>query len=253
MNPKVSIFIPVYNRVNIVMETINSALNQTYKNIEIIVSDNCSTDGTFELIQEAAKSDDRIKLLKQSKNLGPVINWKACIAAATGAYGKLLFSDDLIAPSCIEKLVPHLQKDVAFVYSPVVCGPEPWSGRNLYANFDSITHINKIGFYQIQLVSNSFFPVSPGAALFHVDDLSKFVLEELPGVDMDFRSTGAGVDQLIYLLCFLDKKRCVYHPELLHFFRAHDGSLSIEDKGGLVSKAYPIAKRWYFSRITKRN
>ena len=58
---KVSILVPVYNREDLIGQTLNSALNQTYKNIEIIVVDNSSTDNTWEVVQSYEKQDSRIK------------------------------------------------------------------------------------------------------------------------------------------------------------------------------------------------
>lgn len=67
--PFVTIGIPVYNEEKFVAETILSALNQTYKNIRIIISDNCSTDRTFEIAAKYAQVDGRIKLIRHEKIL----------------------------------------------------------------------------------------------------------------------------------------------------------------------------------------
>ncbi len=68
--PLVSICIPVYNRVSLIEETINSALNQTYANIEIIINDNQSTDGTWTLINTIAeKHKTKIKVFQNEQNL----------------------------------------------------------------------------------------------------------------------------------------------------------------------------------------
>jgi len=106
-NPLVSILIPVYNREKLISYTIESALNQTYENIEIIVVDNKSTDKTFEILKEYEKKDKRIKLFQNEE--------------ANGGYSKILWSDDLIADTFIEKTLPYLVRyqDVGFVYTPV--------------------------------------------------------------------------------------------------------------------------------------
>ena len=75
-SPLVSILIPVYNRERIVVRALESAINQTYKHIEIICVDNCSTDNTYSVLLEYANRDHRIKVYRQSENLGPVRNWK---------------------------------------------------------------------------------------------------------------------------------------------------------------------------------
>lgn len=94
--PLVSILIPVYNREDMLKRAVDAALNQTYDNIEVIISDNASTDNTWEVCLDYAKKDKRVKVFRNEKNLGPVLNWKCCIDRATGELGKILFSDDAI-------------------------------------------------------------------------------------------------------------------------------------------------------------
>jgi len=93
----VSILIPTYNRKKLVERAINSALKQTYKKIEIIISDNCSTDGTLEYLQELYGNNKNIKIFDNSTNKGSVRNWINCIEKSSGHSSKLLFSDDTIS------------------------------------------------------------------------------------------------------------------------------------------------------------
>jgi glycosyltransferase involved in cell wall biosynthesis len=101
-NPKISIGIPTFNRRDYMLATVQSALEQTYANIEVIVSDNASTDDTWEHLK--AISDPRLKLLHQSANLGMTGNFNATLHAATGDLFLPLSDDDLLAPTAIEKL-----------------------------------------------------------------------------------------------------------------------------------------------------
>lgn len=118
MNKLVSILIPVCNRENLIKETVQSALSQTYKNIEIIVVDNQSTDNTWEVLKKLASKDERIKIFQNNTNIGPVRNWKRCIDEANGEYGKILWSDNLIANEFLEKTVPYLEdENVGFVFT----------------------------------------------------------------------------------------------------------------------------------------
>ena len=79
----VSILVPVYNRENLIEETVNSGLSQTYENIEIIIVDNQSTDGTWKILEKLASQDKRIKIFQNNTNIGPVRNWKRCIDEAS--------------------------------------------------------------------------------------------------------------------------------------------------------------------------
>src|SRR4030067_1594973 len=106
--PKVSILIPVYNRANMVGGCIQSALEQTYQDIEVVVVDNDSTDGTWEICKALSEKDSRLRVFKNDTNIGPVGNWKKCIDSARGAYGKILFSDELLSKDYVEKARPLL-------------------------------------------------------------------------------------------------------------------------------------------------
>ena len=99
----VSICIPVYNGELYIYKTLNSALNQTYKNIEIIIFDDCSTDNSAEIIKTF--DDCRITYHLNDKNYGAFLNFQKCIEACNGEFIKLLNHDDLLRPNAIEKQV----------------------------------------------------------------------------------------------------------------------------------------------------
>lgn len=99
--PLISIGIPTYNRADIFLrQALNSALSQTYPNIEIIVSDNCSTDNTEEIVK--SYNDPRIRYFKQKVNIGSVPNSNFCLEQAMGDYYMLHHDDDLLDPDMIE-------------------------------------------------------------------------------------------------------------------------------------------------------
>ena len=113
---KVSIVIPVYNEVRFINACINSLLSQSYKNTKITVLDNCSTDGTTELIK--AQYSNSLTHVVHSKNLGPEKNFDLCINYASGEYTCIYHSDDEYDPYIVEKQVNFLEnnKDVAAVF-----------------------------------------------------------------------------------------------------------------------------------------
>ena len=99
--PLVTIAIPTYNRAdNYLRHSLNAALNQTYSNIEIIVSDNCSTDNTEILVKSF--NDQRIRYFKHKKNIGANNNFNFCLDQARGEYFLLFQDDDLIDNDFIE-------------------------------------------------------------------------------------------------------------------------------------------------------
>jgi glycosyltransferase involved in cell wall biosynthesis len=100
---KVTIGIPTLNRARYLQLALESALRQTHANLEIVVSNNASTDATATLL--ATCTDPRVKQLQQATRLSMVDNWNACLHAATGEYFLLLSDDDLLEPQAIEKMV----------------------------------------------------------------------------------------------------------------------------------------------------
>lgn len=108
MSSKVTIAIPTFNRVGYLRTSVDSALAQTYPNLEIVISDNCSTDGTADYL--ATLDDPRIVVLRQPRNLGMIGNWNECLRRATGEYFLLLSDDDLLEPQAIERLVSAIER-----------------------------------------------------------------------------------------------------------------------------------------------
>lgn len=106
MEPLVSVCIPAYNNAAYIKETVDSILNQTYRNIELVICDDKSTDNTAEVIESIA--DDRVKLYKNEKNLGMSGNWNNCLKKCTGEFIKLVCADDMLAEDCLEKEVGAL-------------------------------------------------------------------------------------------------------------------------------------------------
>lgn len=100
-DPTVTIAIPTYNRAdNYLKQALMSALNQTYANIDLIVSDNCSTDSTETLV--GSFNDPRIRYFRQSKNIGANNNFNFCLKQAKGDYFLFLLDDDLIDRDFVE-------------------------------------------------------------------------------------------------------------------------------------------------------
>jgi glycosyltransferase involved in cell wall biosynthesis len=245
-NCLVSILIPVYNRDLIIAETIQSALDQTYKNIEVVIVDNASIDNSWEVIQSFSKKDSRIKAFRNKTNIGPVRNWLRCVEEAAGEYGKILWSDDLVAPNYIEKTLPLFNKDVGFVYSGanIFTNNNPLEGETSYllpktGHFLSSMYIKKAIF-------DKGVPVSPGCAIFRMYDIRKNLWLNVPNkVNSDFSMHAIGNDLLLFLLTARDYKYFGHIAEPLTFFRVHKGSISINSKGGKLSLHYSLVKAYF--------
>ena len=99
--PKVSICIPTHNRVHLLNFAIESALNQTYKDFEIIICDDGSQDGTPKLISQY--TDKRIRYIRHSQNIGKSNNMRSGFAAATGNYFIKFDDDDRLTPDFLAR------------------------------------------------------------------------------------------------------------------------------------------------------
>ena len=107
MSPLVSVCIPAYNSARHIGETVASILAQTHADLELIVVDDCSTDGTADVV--AGFDDPRLSLVRNDRNLGPVDNWNKALHACTGEFVKLVCSDDFLYESCLATQVSALE------------------------------------------------------------------------------------------------------------------------------------------------
>ncbi|QIZ52424.1 glycosyltransferase [Dickeya zeae] len=121
-SPLISIGIPAYNHAAFIKETIESALNQSIKNIEIIIVDDASTDDTAKIASAYVGKDPRVKFIQNEKNLGPAKTTEILLANAEGKYFSPVPSDDFLAPDKYEKLLKVIEADpeMAFVFNDVI-------------------------------------------------------------------------------------------------------------------------------------
>lgn len=114
----VSIITSVYNSEKFIGRAIESVLAQTYENWEMIVTDDCSTDGGAEIVERYAAADPRIKLLRMTENGGPGRCRNNSIQNANGRYIAILDSDDKWLPDKLEKQLRLMrEKDCGMVHS----------------------------------------------------------------------------------------------------------------------------------------
>ncbi|MFC4606085.1 glycosyltransferase family 2 protein [Rhodococcus kronopolitis] len=104
MTPRVSVVVPAYNNADYLAETIDSILNQTFEDFELIIADHSSTDGTMAVMQRYA-DDPRVQLLTTEAGGGAKRNWDRVSKAATGELLKLVCGDDTIYPTCLAEQV----------------------------------------------------------------------------------------------------------------------------------------------------
>ena len=247
--PKVSVLIPVYNRQNLIEATVKSALDQTYQHTEIVIVDNKSTDNTWKILQALAQTDDRIKIYQNETNIGPVRNWLRCINEATAEYAKILWSDDLIAPTFLEKTIPFLNdKKVGFVFTRA----EIFKDNITEPHKIPLYRIGKTGLYPSEkyieksLLFEGVYPASGACALFRLNDLKKNTLADIPNkVASDFAMHAIGNDLLMFALTAKDYPNFAFLDECLAYFRDHNDSITIASERGKIHLHYALAAAYF--------
>jgi predicted O-linked N-acetylglucosamine transferase (SPINDLY family)/glycosyltransferase involved in cell wall biosynthesis len=253
-SPLVTIHIPTYNRKALLIPCIESALAQTFTDIEVVIVDNASIDGAWEVCQEFAARDPRVRIFQNETNVGPGFNGLRCIAESRGQYAKVLFSDDLLSPDFLEKTLPLIKNpEVGFVFTAAEIGRKPGAGSINYKIGDQPGTMSSEEFiYYSIFQQGKIVPNSPAAGLFRLADMRQSVLMKIPSPEMnDYHEHGMGVDLLHYLIVAQKYPLVAYVPEPLAFFRAHDDSETISSLATRPEKwwfGYQQAKIWFANR-----
>jgi hypothetical protein len=117
--PRVSLGLPVHNGGELLESAIQSVLSQTFRELELIISDNASDDGTESLCRRIADQDPRVRYYRSPTNIGAAANHNRVVELARGEYFKWVADDDLIEPTFVERCVAVLDADHAGRY--VLC------------------------------------------------------------------------------------------------------------------------------------
>jgi len=229
----VSVLIPVYNRELYIEQCVESALAQTWGNLEVVIVDNFSTDRTWEICQSLALRDGRVRIFRNDRNIGPAANWKRCAEEARGELAKLLFSDDMIKPTFLQETVPFLDHPAVGL---VVTGVDI-DGQTEYAGHCRSGRISRWTYLRTMMF-NGRMPLSPGATLMRTKDLRRNLFA-------GFGRHGIGPDLLLLLLTAVSHASIAYIAEPLAIFRDHPGSISRVRKPQLA-RGYAYARFWFW-------
>ena len=110
MNEKVSVIMSVYNSEQTLVNSIESIINQTYSNLEILICDDCSTDDSLKILETYESQDKRIQIIKNKENIGLTKSLNKLINKATGKYIARQDADDVSLEYRIETLISVLKK-----------------------------------------------------------------------------------------------------------------------------------------------
>jgi GT2 family glycosyltransferase len=107
--PLVSVGIPTFNRAESLRRAAASALGQTHRRLEVVISDNASTDATIDACRELAAADPRVRVLRHPVNRGPIANFNAVLDELSGEYAMLLADDDWLDADYVERCLGELR------------------------------------------------------------------------------------------------------------------------------------------------
>ncbi|PHD74981.1 hypothetical protein COF64_13915 [Bacillus sp. AFS043905] len=226
--PLVSVLIPTFNRAHYFRLALDSVLQQTYVNIEIVITDNSTNNETYNLIQPYLQLYPSIKYYRNPQNIGPVLNFIKAYELSSGDYVNILMDDDLFHPNKIERMMPYFTNDINKEIT-LVTSHRSFINENgaflpdtLHNKKKSETVIILDGKRAGDPIISEFNWIGvPSTTLFRREALSA---EEVYGT-FSGRLYRCGVDCAAWLT-LLTKGKLVYLPEILSYLRIHDGEAS---------------------------
>ncbi len=246
-NPLVSIIVITYNSGKYVIETLESAKNQTYKNIELIVSDDKSNDDTVQICNDWIEKNkthfNNVQLIETDKNTGIPGNCNRGIKAASGDWIKLLAGDDALTENCIENFVKFHKK-------------EP-NARIMFSNVDRYNNSfdleNKLPLYQTKALKISQYETTAYEQfqiLLRVNKvwanslfIAKSIFEEYGLYDASLRFW----EDRPFLLKVTNQGVKLYYVDIISCkYRKHTESVQKLKKDAHIFSPYIIEKETYY-------
>ena len=212
--PKVSVIIPVYNVEEYLAECLESVINQTEKNIEIICVDDCSTDSSLAILQEYAKKDSRIIVIHNEVNSGQSVARNKGLAIAQGEFVLFVDSDDFIKPNLLETTLKYANNVDMVCFDFKVYNPMKLTSFTHERFLDNGLYTNER--YFIESEKKKTFLVVPFSKLYKRDFLLQNNLKFMPGMIYE--------DNLFFLQCVLKAKKIYSINDKLYIYRIRPGS-----------------------------
>lgn len=217
MKEKISIIVPVYNAEEYVENTVQSIINQTYKNIQIILVDDGSIDQSLKIIQQLAKKEKRIKVIHQ-ENKGVSAARNTGISHATGDYITFVDADDLLEPKACEILYNNIKKynsDISVasvkkinIANHVISPPAT----------NKIHQYSKEEFFKIFFLNDGSIDVASANAKLY----SKKIYKEITYVE----NRNSNEDRYYLFKAILKSNTIVFQDTSIYIYKMHENSLS---------------------------
>lgn len=223
----VSVIIPNYNHATFLKQRIESVINQTYQDIEIIILDDCSTDDSQSVINEYASHPKIKKVIYNEANSGSTFKqWKKGIEFAQGEYIWLAESDDIAKPTFLLDLIESIKKeqDIVLAYAASTSDPDEFSTTDNKSVYPVKVHSGVEFIKQYMLTRPAI--VNASAVLFKRAAADNYILTEIT----KYKYTG----DWLFWNYLLVKGKIIRYDKILNFFRRHADSVAAKsDKSGL--------------------
>ena len=219
--PLVSVVIPTYNRVSYLRKALESALSQTYRHTEVIVSDNAASSEIADLV--ASYRDDRVRYRHNNGNIGPLGNVLAAYRETRGLYIATLHDDDMWEPTLLEELVSPLEADreIALAFS------DHWVIRSDDSLDPDATEVESRRWGRSSLHEGVHRPFFRLALVDRAIPIGACVIRRSAIDWTDFpEEIGTGYDMWIAYLASRDGAGAYYCPRRLLRYRWHAGAIS---------------------------
>ena len=213
-NPLISVVVPIYNTSKYLPRCLNSIINQTYKNLEIICINDGSTDNSLSILQNYAQKDSRIKITTQ-KNAGLSAARNTGITKSTGKYITFVDSDDEISHNMLEKLLVSLQKNDADIS---VC-----SFKEIYPD-GKITHFNKVSSTQTYTTEQSLKAMLQEQGFMLSATMKLFLTTYFKNIQFPIGKLHEDIGTTYKLI--MRAHRVTFVPEELYFYHHHGESIT---------------------------
>jgi teichuronic acid biosynthesis glycosyltransferase TuaG len=221
---KVSIITANYNCENFVGQTIDSVLNQKFKDWEYIIADDGSTDNSITIIEQKFKGLQNVKLIKLKSNSGPAYARNQALNEATGRYISFIDSDDLWEPEFLEDMITFIEeKQISFAYSSYYRISE--NGQKL----DQYKVPKKVSYFDIL----KSCPICPLTAIYDTSILGKVQIPDIPKRE----------DYGLFIALLKKTKFAYALQKPLAHYRVREGSVS-SNKISIAKKQWKVYRRY---------
>lgn len=248
IRPKLSVLIPTYNREHLVKKAIESVLDQPFKDLEVICCDNDSSDRTFDVLKKYQKNDNRVKVYKNERNIGAVLNWKKCLDYASGDFIHWLWSDDWVESNFYNDAFNIMQKEntrLVSTWNYRSDNPDDLSDRYISWRFSYPKVEGEIAAKKILNFDNEL-PASPAAYILPIEDVRQNFFTNLPIIgELDPVSKAVGVDSLMVIGSCLKQSYISIIQKPSVTFRKHENISTKLHREGTLMKMYAISHLWF--------